>query len=257
MTSTKKKGGSDLALAEITAANWPPSSLTKVKDPYFKWSKTVMFDLHGVVFDWESAFQDFASAHYGYSFHNVKREFYDMARDPNTPISPDQFSELFVEFVKRAQGGYGDLQPLAGVVEQLELIKQAGINVVICTWTPGASDARPDGSATYGTGIAQQVTEELILKHLGHVVSKSDIMFNSTHGKKRVMLEERIPLIVEDNAETAVGVAQSAMGAIVMPQPYNEGLQFPNVLRLDSSNQLAYAVISFFDKLDDESMLAA
>ncbi|MBX9938734.1 MAG: hypothetical protein LCH63_21365 [Candidatus Melainabacteria bacterium] len=256
MTNAKKTGGSKLALATVSAPNWPPASLTRVNDPYYKWSRTVMFDLHGVVFDWESAFQDFASAHFGYSFNGVKREFYDMARDPNTPISPDQFSELFLEFVRRATGGYGDLSPLPGVVEQMELLKEAGINIVICTWTPGATDARPDGSATVGTGIAQRVTEELILKHLGHVVHKSNILFSSTHAKKRVMLEERIPLIVEDNAETAVGVAQSALGAIVMPQPYNEGLAFPNVLRLDSSNQLAHAVLSFFDKLDDENMLA-
>ncbi|MBK9202053.1 MAG: hypothetical protein IPL73_06385 [Candidatus Obscuribacter sp.] len=255
MTNAKKSGGS--AFAEISATNWPPSSLLRVNDPYFKWSKAVMFDLHGVVFDWESPFQAFASQHYGFTFNGVQREFYDMARDPNTPISPEQFADVFMEFVKRANGGHGDLSPMAGVIEQMELLKAAGIKVLICTWTPGAADARPDGSATYGTGIAQKVTEDLIVKHLGHVVSKSDIIFASTHAKKRVMLEERIPLIVEDNAETAVGVAQSALGAIVMPQPYNAGLAFPNVLRLDSYNQLAHAVLTFFDKLEDAQKLAS
>ena len=58
--------------------------------------------------------------------------------------------------MRRAQGGYGDLSPLPGIVEQIELIAQAGINVIICTWTPGAMDPRPDYSATYGTGIAQK-----------------------------------------------------------------------------------------------------
>lgn len=254
MTNAKKSGGSEMA--EITATNWPPSSLLRVNDPYFKWSKTVMFDLHGVVFDWETPFHEFASQFYGFTFNNVKREFYDIARDPNTPISPDQFADVFTEFVKRAQGGYGDLQPMEGVIEQMALLKKAGINVLICTWTPGAMDARPDGSATFGSGIAQRVTEELILKHLGGIVGKSDIVFASTHAKKRIMLDERIPLIVEDNAETAVGVAQSALGAIVMPQPYNEGLAFPNVLRLDSYNQLAHAVLTFFDKLEDGQKLA-
>lgn len=256
MTNNAKKGAPVLELAEITATNWPPASVLRVNDPYFKWSKSIMFDLHGVIMDWEGPFQKFASAQYGFTFDNVKREFYDMARDPNTPISPEQFAEVFVEFVRRAQGGYGDLSPLPGIIEQIELIAQAGINVIICTWTPGAMDPRPDYSATYGTGIAQKVTEDLILKHLDHVVGKGNIMFASTHAKKRIMIEERIPLIVEDNAETAVGVAQSAMAAIVIPQPYNEGLAFKNVLRLDSSNQLAHAVLSFFDKLEDEGVLA-
>ena len=54
-----------------------------------------------------------------------------------------------------------------------------------------------------------------------------------------------------------MGVAQSALGAIVMPQPYNAGLAFPNVLRLDSYNQLAHAVLTFFDKLEDAQKLAS
>lgn len=259
MTTSKKSGGSGLVLAEINPqTNWPPKSLSDITklDPYFKWSRTIMVDLHGVIFDWEARFQEFATKYHGFTFNNVNREFYDLARDPNTPISPEQFSELFVQFVKRASGGYGDLDPIPGVIEQLALIKKAGIRVLICTWTPGAADARPDGSATYGTGIAQKETEDLILRHMSGVVGKSDIVYASTHGKKRFMVEERIPVIIEDNAETAVGVAQSAMAAIVMPQPYNAGLQFRNVLRLDSSNQLAHAVLTVFDKLDDDQALA-
>ena len=126
MTNNAKKGGSDLVLAEIAATNWPPASVLRVNDPYFKWSKSIMFDLHGVIMDWEGPFQKFASAQYGFTFDNVKREFYDLARDPNTPISPEQFADVFVEFVRRAQGGYGDLSPLPGIVEQIELIAQAG-----------------------------------------------------------------------------------------------------------------------------------
>lgn len=250
-----KKSGLTLAAAPA-AAGWPPASITSPGDPHFKWAPTVMFDLHGVIFDWESAFQRFASAQFGYGFSLESRSFYDLGRDPSTPISPKQFSELFLAFVRRANDGYGELTPIPGVIEQIELIAAAGIKPVICTYTPGASDVRPDGSTTYQTGIARKVTMELIERHLGHVIKPQDVIFSSHSGKKHVMLDERIPLIVEDKAATAVDVAESALAAIVMPQPYNK-VQFPNVLRLESYDQLADTVLSFFEAIEDAGRLAA
>lgn len=50
-------------------------------------------------------------------------------------------------------------------------------------------------------------------------------------------------------------VAESALAAIVMPQPYNK-VQFPNVLRLESYNQLADTVLSFFEAIEDAGKLA-
>lgn len=252
---TKKKS-SGLVLAEAShSADWPPASLINVPDPHFKWSKTVMFDLHGVIFDWDSAFQHFAESQYGYTFDKEARRYYDLARDPSTPINPRQFDELFRQFVRRAHGGYGDLEVYPGIVEQLEIIVSAGIKPLICTWTPGANDVRPDGSTTYQTGIAQAVTDELIKKHLGHIIPSQNVLYSGTSGKKHLMLEERIPLIVEDKVTTAVDAAESALAAILMPHPYNR-ITFQNILRLDQSNQLAHAVLTLFASLADAGVLA-
>lgn len=245
----------DLSAAP-TAANWPPKSLTKPSDPHFKWARVCMFDLHGVVFDWENAFNHFVGKHYGFTFDTATRQYYDIGRDPTTPINPKQFGEAFQAFARRGVDGYGELQPFAGIIEQMELIAAAGIQVVICTYTPGANDVRPDGSATFQTGIARLATQELIAKHLGHIVTPQNIIYSHTGAKKYVMLESRIPVIVEDKAATAVDVAESALGAILIPHPYND-VKFPNVLRLENSNQLADAVISLFEAIDDNGALSA
>lgn len=252
---TKKTNEVDLAAAP-TAPNWPPASLTSPSDKHFKWARCVMFDLHGVVFDWEAAFSRFVGTHYGFTFDKSTRAYYDIGRDPSTPISPKQFGEAFQAFARRGIDGYGELQPYAGIIEQMELIAAAGIQIVICTYTPGANDVRPDGSATFQTGIARVVTQELIQRHLGHIVPQQNIMYSHTGGKKHIMLDARIPLIVEDMASTAVDVAQSALGAVLIPHPYN-AVTFPNVLRLENSNQLADAVISLFEALDDNGVLSA
>ena len=44
--------------------------------------------------------------------------------------------------------------------------------------------------------------------------------------------------------------------AILIPHPYND-VKFPNVLRLENSNQLADAVISLFEAIDDNGALSA
>lgn len=185
--STKKSG---LSLAAAPSApGWPPASILKPGDPHYRWAATVMFDLHGVIFDWESAFQRFANAQFGYGFNLDTRTFYDIGRDPSTPISPKQFAELFQAFVRRANDGYGELAPIPGVIEQIEMITAAGIKAVICTYTPGAADVRPDGSTTFQTGIARKVTMELIERHLGHIIKPQDVIFSSHSGKKYVMLD--------------------------------------------------------------------
>ena len=253
MTSKKSSG---LVLAEAPQIlDWPPASLINVADPQYKWARTVMFDLHGVIFDWESAFMTFAQSHFGYTFNSATRQFYDIGRDPSTPLSHKQFDDLFTQFARRSHGGYGELEPIPGVIEQIELIASAGIKPIICTWTPGANDLRPDGSTTFQTGIAQVVTDELIARHLGHVIPRQNVLYSSTSGKKHIMLAERIPLIVEDKTTTAVDVAESALAAILMPYPYNQ-ITFRNILRLDATNQLASAVLNLFEGLDSAGVLA-
>ncbi len=105
----------------------------------------------------------------------------------------------------------------------------------------------------YGTGIAQHVTKQLVAR-LG-LNPDTDVRFVSPGNKKYVLADEHIPLIVEDSAETAVGVGQMAHAAILVPETYNRGIKAPNVLRLTSRDQLAPTVIDFFEKLDATGLI--
>ena len=107
------------------------------------------------------------------------------------------------------------------------------------------------GDVDEAVAILKKETPDMILL---------DLLLPEKHGT--VFLEllkkegSRIPVIVEDKAATAVDVAESALGAILIPHPYND-VKFPNVLRLENSNQLADAVISLFEAIDDNGALSA
>jgi hypothetical protein len=214
-----------------------------------------MTDLHGVVVDWEGNFLKFANLH-GVNFNAQSRKFYDIGRDPSQPITPDRFNELFLEFV-RLPSGYGSLEPNLDIIRQYEEIARAGIKIVVATYTPGATDIRPDGAMGFQHGVAQRVTKELILKHLGHIVKESDIIFCRPSDKKNLMFQMHCPIIVEDHPVTAVDVATSAHSAILVPRSYNASIiNVQNVLRLENDNQLADAVLTAFEALLDNGVLA-
>lgn len=253
MSSKKTNGGRKLVSA-ASAANWPPRSVLRSDDPDFRWERTVVLDLHNTLVNWLGAFIEFCNTQYGHNLDQKKAAFYHMQMDPDNALSGKEFLNAFVAFARRSQGGYADLQPYPGVVEAIKAIKDAGIDVKIWTWVPGAAEMRMDNHAQgYGTGIAQHVTKQLVAR-LG-LNPDTDVRFVSPGNKKYVLADEHIPLIVEDSAETAVGVGQMAHAAILVPETYNRGIKAPNVLRLTSRDQLAPTVIDFFEKLDATGLI--
>ncbi|MBK9141504.1 MAG: hypothetical protein IPM23_03340 [Candidatus Melainabacteria bacterium] len=250
-TNKAKAGGSRRGIKRAT--NWPPKSVLSPGED-FKWMPEVIFDLHNTLVDWTGRFAEFVNLQYGHSIDAKSVSFYHMQFDPENALTNAEFLDAFVAFARRAKGGYGDLEPYDGVVEALKEIKDAGIDVKVWTWTPGAAEARIDnGTSSYNTGIAQGVTKNLVAK-LG-LDPDRDLRFIKPGEKKYEMIEEHIPLMVEDSPETAVGVGQIAHAAILVPESYNAGIVAPNVLRLDHRGQLAPTVIDFFKKLEKAGVL--
>jgi hypothetical protein len=177
-----------------------------------------------------------------------------MGYDANMPITPQQFDEAFMAFARLGKGGYGDLAAQPGIVEDMKAIKDAGIDIEIWTWTPGAAEIQPDRLVAYGTGIAQRVTLDLI-ERLKLPVKRNQVRFIKPGSKPWEMAEEHIPLIVEDSVETAVGVAMTVgHAAILVQEPYNEGIEARNILRVPRKD-LAPAVITFYRALDEAGVL--
>lgn len=251
--STSQKRTAPKRFTAKRDANWPPQSVLAPGND-FLWSKEVVFDLHNTLVNWTERFAEYCNLHFGHSIDASKQRFYHMQFDPSNGLTDAEFLAAFIAFARRAEGGYGDLQPYDNVVEDIAKIKAAGIGVKIWTWTPGASETRIDnGAGAYETGIAQSVTKTLVAK-LG-IDPDRDLRFMKPGEKKYKMFAEHIPLIVEDSAETAVGVASGAHAAILVPEPYNEGVACPNLIRLDHRGQIAPTVIEFFKKLEAAGVL--
>jgi len=252
MSDTKSKG---LIAAAPKAVDWPHATMLN-PPANFEWSRIILSDLHGVFVDWESNFLSFVQKRTGMTFNTTTRTFYEIRHDPSQGITPDQWNELFIEFVRLPEG-YGALEPNPVIIRQFEEIAKAGIKIIIATVTPGATDRRPDFNVMgYHHGIAQRVTKTLILKHLGHIVKEQDIIFCSHAGEKKyLMFEMHCPILVEDHPVTAVDVATSARSAILVPRSYNK-VTCQNVLRLEDDNQLADAVLTAFEALLDAGVLA-
>lgn len=236
-------------------AGWPPASVLSPK-PNHKWTKEVVFDFHEVCVRWLPRFCDFVNRTYGYNIKPEELSFYNMQFDPSCPLSPEEFNQAFVAFARLSEGGYGTLEPIPGIKETMEQIKAAGIGIKIWTWTPGAAEQKFEGGSAYQSGIAQRVTKELIVKLGLPVDADRDLRFMPPGMKKWEMAEDHIPLIVEDNPETALSVGLGiAHAAILVPEPYNEGFASRNVLRLSDRSELAPTVIDFFKKLEDAGVL--
>lgn len=256
MNTNKKPSASASA---TTSAAWPPASLLAV-DEANPWSRTVAFDLHHVIVDWAGAFAAFVNddrrATGRKPISPDQMCFYRMGTDPAVDLTQEEFDEYFVTFARLSRGGYGSLTPYPGIKEALEKIRAAGIKIQVFTWVPGAVDRKPGSAAGYGTGVAQSVTKDLIRKLGLPVDPDRDLRFMSPGEKAATMVEEHIPLLVEDNPETAVAAALGiAHASILVPEKYNEGLVCRNVLRLSNRAELADAVISFFAKLDEAGRL--
>lgn len=253
MSTKKSKTTGGRTGTKKTQRGWPPKSILKPGEDHM-WSRTVVFDLHNTLVNWTARFIEFANSHYGYTMTSDKQRFYSFQMDPDNPITNAEFVDLFVAFARRHQGGYGDLEPYEGAVEAVKAIQDAGIAVKVWTWTPGAAEARMNHAAgSYNHGVAQGVTKKLVAK-LG-IDPDRDLRFITPGKKKYEMVEDHIPLIIEDSPETAVGVGQMAHAAILVPEAYTKGVKATNVLRLDDRSQLAPTVISFFEELDAAGVL--
>ena len=233
---------------------WPPESVLN-PGPTHQWARTVVFDLHEVVVKWFDQFAKYVNLTYGLNVKEDDLTFYSAGFDPGINLSPDQFEKAFASFARLSQGGYGDLAPIQGIREAMQQVRDAGIRIEIWTWTPGALEIRPDTMTAYGSGIAQRVTMDLIRKLGLPIDPERDVRFMSPEQKKWEMARRHIPLIVEDNPETAVGVALGiAHACILVPKRYNE-LTARNILRLSHISELAQAIIEFFAKLDEAGVL--
>lgn len=255
MSSNKGHASRISAASAANAEIWPPTSVLNPRKNH-QWTREVVFDFHEVCVKWLDRFVTFVNQLHGYHINPEELRFYNMQLDPSCPLTPEQFENDFVTFARLARGGYGDLEAYPGIKEAMTEIKAQGIKVSIWTWTPGAAESRPDGRSAFNTGIAQRVTTELIAKLGLPVDIDRDVRFMHPGEKKWNMVEEHIPLIVEDNPETAVSVGMGAAhAAILVPTPYNEGITCPNVLRLSNRSELAPTVIDFFAKLDAAGVL--
>jgi len=251
---TKSTG---LIAAAPKAVDWPHASILNPPENY-QWSRILVTDLHGVGFDWEGNFLKFVQSRTGLTFE-TERKFYEIKRDPAQRITPEHWNELFIEFVRLPEG-YGALEPNPDIIRQYEAIAKAGIKIVIATVTPGASDLRPDFAAMgFHHGIAQRVTRDMIMKHLGHIVKEQDIVFCGHAGEKKyLMFGMHAPILVEDHPVTAVDIATNALSAILVPRSYNATItNVQNVLRLEHDNQLADTVLTAFEALFDRGILAS
>jgi len=254
--STRKSSNSARTRATDTSTKfaWPPQSVI-APGPNFKWSRKVVFDFHEVIVKWVEQFTNFINLTYGYDIKPSSSRLYNLQFDPSLPITPEQFEHAFASFARLSKGGYGDLKAHAGVVKAIRDIKAAGIGVEIWTWTPAAAETQFAGLKSYGTGVAQRVTIDLIKKLNIPVDVVREVRFMSPDRKKWEMVEERMPLIVEDNPETVVGIARGiGHAAILVPESYND-ITCENVLRLNSRKDLAATVIDFFAKLDEAGVL--
>lgn len=250
--STSKKVARRRVAGSIPSLTVPRSVLEPGAD--FKWSRDVVFDLHNTLVDWTGPFVRHINSIRGYKMDAKNIGLYHMQFDPDNPLTDEQFLADFMTFAKKAVGGYGDLPFYKESVDTLKRLKDAGLNPKIWTWTPGAADTRIDSNAAgFQTGITQGVTKVLV-ERLG-LQANRDLRFMKPGEKKYVMVQDHIPLIVEDSSETAVGVGQMGNVALLVPQPYNKGIMAPNVVCLDNLSQVAPTVLEFYSELEARGLL--
>lgn len=250
--STKKNASWTQAASRVPLG-WPPANLLAMKQDL---RQTVIFDLHGPILDWNGAFAAYCNDLYKINVNPQEALFYSPGYDQSTPISPRQFADAFGEFARKTREGYGSLKPHDGIKETLDAIRAAGIKVEIWTWVPGVTDYDPVTLVSNGSGIAQDVTRQLLEKHKLVRDAQTEVRFIKPGHKVTEMLQEHIPLIVEDHPVTAIE-AGAAYGhaAILVPEPYNCHISANGVLRLQDRADLAPVIISFYEELKKANCL--
>lgn len=231
---------------------WVPESVIELGrlEPFFR---KIVFDLHGVILNWQHLYYAFVNEQYGYNIDADKVRFYYL--DPKVPATCEQLEEAFDAFVSLSRGGYGDLAIYPGIVEDMHAIRDAGIAIEIWTWTPGVGNTKSAVVAPFETGCAQAVTQELLASLKLPIDPVRDVRFMPLAEKRGEMVEEHIPLIVEDSVVVASMVAESAHAAILMPTEYNKTFRFKNVHRLKHRRQLVPVVLNFYAGLEEAGVL--
>jgi hypothetical protein len=242
---------------KLNAADYPlvPKNLLAMPQDY--WDRVVYIDLHGTLVDWVGPFCLFAQAVLGRPLACQTSDLYFIGHDALSGISNAEFNQLFYQFVKRAPGGYGNLQPYPGVVAALQKLRDAGLNIRIATWTPGPFELSPANQTVYGSGAAQAETIALI-KRLGFPVEEDDIIFVSGRDKATEMTCKlvRSPLLIEDSPSTAASAARDyGLACFLIEQPYNKGIYCPGVTSFKSFAQATPKILELFETLNAAGVL--
>ena len=249
MTSTKKSAPRSAKKATVASKTlWLPDSIKNVSGNE-KWSNTVLFDLHETIVNWGGTIATIAKQMYPHSnFNPNKMDFYNAGFDPSCNLNSYEWEMVLIQSL--THGVYGQL-PLVDkdIRAQMWKIARTGTRIRIATHVPGASDISHTDKIPVHTNVAQRLTIELIKRLDLPVDLERDVEFIYPSRKKEFMAERYIPLIIEDNIETAAGVATYAHACILVPKSYNAGFKCPNVLRLATRAELDTRVISFFKEL--------
>lgn len=248
MTSTKPSAPRSAKKAAASKTLWLPDSIKNVSRDE-KWASEVLFDLHETIVDWGTTVADIAKQMYPHSnFNPSQMSFYNAGYDPSCNLNPYEWEMVLIQSL--THGVYGKL-PLVddNIRAQMWRIAKAGIRCRIATHVPGASDLSMTDKIPIHSNVAQRLTKELIKKHDLPVDVEHDLEFIYPSRKKDFMANRYIPLLIEDNIETAAGVATYAHACILVPKSYNKGFVCPNVLRLNDRSELDSRVIEFFKEL--------
>jgi hypothetical protein len=249
MTSTKKAAPrSAKKVVSASKTLWLPDSIKNVSSDE-KWANEVIFDLHETLLNWGVPIATIAKQMYPHSNYNPhKMGFYNAGFDPGCNLTPYEWEMVLIQAL--THGLYGKLELVDDQIRgQMWNIANAGTRCRINTHVPGASDVSHTDKIPIHTNVAQRLTLELIKRLDLPVDVDKDVDFVYPSKKKDFMAERYIPLLVEDNIETAAGVATYAHACILVPKTYNEGFTCPNVLRLENRSELDTRIIAFFKEL--------
>ena len=245
-SKNKKQAGTQTALPAVK--NWPPEAILIAPE---KWANEFACDIDEVVLSYLARVTVFAKQMYPHSNLDPSRmRFYDPGYDPECTLSPYEWEYVKNHFLSQDKGAFGD-RPLMTkeIVDQLWAIANHGIRIRLLTYVPDAADVSRTDQNPQHTSIARRLTLDLIKRYGLPIDPVRDVSFVYPGQKKDWIAERYIPLIAEDNIETAAGVATYAHACILMPTPYNQGFRCRNVLRLKNRSEFADRVIEFYDVL--------
>lgn len=229
-------------------------SRTLLDVPDSWWFPLLTLDVDGCLLEWREDFCRFVNNIWEST--GIKRRldpasmtiFY-FGNDPRSGMTEREFGTMFKRFAEQSVGGFDSLAVIAGVIDAVRQIREAGIKPLIMTDVPGALDLAADGFFN-ANGYAQQQRRKQLLK-LGIVDSVEDVLFVRGQGKAARMLQERSPAAVEDRFSTAAMMASDyGLQCYLMAQPYNQGMACPGVVRYDNLAAAVPDILRLFDTLE-------